>query len=106
VTASRQRANASFLHVLYIGYQQKVWLILKVDLPTSKIFGLKVILLTSKYLIKKNPSQVYPATCILVNSCLQPRTATTASVCHFPLLFHHQPNLPALVTQVSGLFSL
>jgi hypothetical protein len=28
--------KASFFHVLYIGYQQKVWPRLNIDLPTSK----------------------------------------------------------------------
>jgi hypothetical protein len=31
-----KRKPTSFFHVLYIGYQQKLWPRLKVDLPTSK----------------------------------------------------------------------
>jgi hypothetical protein len=33
--ARRQREQASFINILYIGCQQKVWPRLKVDLPTS-----------------------------------------------------------------------
>jgi hypothetical protein len=36
--ASRQREQAFFFHVLYIGCEQKVWPGLKVDLPTAKIW--------------------------------------------------------------------
>ena len=36
VRASRQREKLSFSHVLNIGYHQKVWPRLKVDLLTSK----------------------------------------------------------------------
>lgn len=44
------------LHVLYVGYQQKVWFRSKVDLPTSH------------YFIKKRPSQVCLAIWVSVNS--------------------------------------
>jgi hypothetical protein len=37
--AARQRAKASFFHVLQIGCQQNMWPRLMVDLPTSKGLG-------------------------------------------------------------------
>lgn len=36
VRASRQRREAAFYHVLYIGCQKKVWSVLMVDLPSWK----------------------------------------------------------------------
>jgi hypothetical protein len=36
VRGSRQRTKASSCHLHYIGHQQKVWLILKVNFPSSK----------------------------------------------------------------------
>lgn len=36
IRASRPKENASFFHVIYIGYHKKDWPRLKMDLPTSK----------------------------------------------------------------------
>ena len=58
-TESKQakKTQASFFHVLYIGYRRTVWLRSKVDPPTSE---------------KQNPSQMCSAIWVLVNSrCCQ-----------------------------------
>jgi hypothetical protein len=47
IRASRQKANASFFHALYLGCQQKMWPRLKMDLPASKKSRLEVYLPTS-----------------------------------------------------------
>lgn len=69
VRASRQREQASFFHVLYVGIQQKVWKILRFS--TQKICvkgvcshfkypGQKWVFMLQMIHLRKNPSQVCP----------------------------------------------
>ena len=39
VDAGRQRTNASFFHVLYIGFQQKAWPRLRWVFPLQKVWS-------------------------------------------------------------------
>ena len=48
-----------FFPVLYIGYQQKMWPRLKVDIPASKTSRLNIDLSSWNVLNKENPSEVY-----------------------------------------------
>jgi hypothetical protein len=66
VRAIKQIGKAAFFHLLYTGFCHKLLLRFKVDLPTQKVWikGLP----TSNNLIKKNHSQVYLATWVLVKS--------------------------------------
>lgn len=54
-----QPKSKSFLLVLYVGYQQKVGPIIKVDFPTSTDPDFKL------FNLEKNPTQLFPISCVL-----------------------------------------
>ena len=85
-------SKSSLLPCLYRVCRQKVWPCLKMDFSYPRRSELEVGLFTSNDLSKKNSSQAYPATWILINSILTTgnsyhivqRSCSSIVWCHSP----------------------